>query len=418
VPGPEERTLVIDGVTSGYGGEPVVRSVSLSVRPGEVVGLVGPNGSGKTTLVRVVSRALRPRIGRVLVAGRDPYGMSARDSARLIAVVPQDLQPAFSYTVLEFVLMGRSPYLSRFGGGDPHDWARAREAMAATSVQHLADRPMEELSGGERRRAILAQALAQEAPLLLLDEPTTHLDLRHTVDVLSIVRALAERHGVAVLAILHDLNLAAATCDRLVALHRGRVVAEGPPEAVVTADLLREIWGIEADVETNGITGLPSVHVGPPRAAPLPLGRRAHLIGGAGRGAPLMRRLTEQGFEVSAGVLHATDTDAVVAERLNLLRVSVPPFSEIDPESAGECRRLIREADLVVVCDAPYGPGNLVNLELAIEAARAGTRTILLEQVPIEERDFTGGRATALWSELRVLARVAPSYEDVAVHVG
>lgn len=418
MPGPEERALVIDGVTSGYGGEPVVRSVSLGVGPGEVVGLVGPNGSGKTTLVRVVSRALRPRSGRVLVVGRDPYSMSARDSARLIAVVPQDLQPAFSYTVLEFVLMGRSPYLSRFGGGDPHDWARAREAMAATSVQHLADRPMEELSGGERRRAILAQALAQEAPLLLLDEPTTHLDLRHTVDVLSIVRGLAERHDVAVLAILHDLNLAAATCDRLVALHRGRVVAEGPPEAVVTAGLLREIWGIEADVETNGITGLPSVHVGPPRSAPLPLGRRAHLIGGAGRGAPLMRRLTERGFEVSAGVLHATDTDAVVAERLNLLRVSVPPFSEIDPESAAECRRLIGEADLVVVCDAPYGPGNLANLELAVEAARAGTRTILLEQVPIEERDFTGGRATALWSELRVLARVAPSYEDVAIHVG
>jgi iron complex transport system ATP-binding protein len=405
-------------VIAGYGGEPALRDVSLQVSPGEVVGLVGPNGSGKTTLVRVASRALRPGEGRVLVGGRDPYELSAREAARLVAVVPQDVVPAFSFTALEMTLMGRTPYLSPWGGGGPRDWARARDAMMATSVQHLADRPVDELSGGERRRVILAQALAQDAPVLLLDEPTTHLDLRHVVDLLSIVRGLAGRAGTAVLAIHHDLTLAAASCDRLVVLDRGAVVAEGVPEAVVDRELLRSVYGVEADVVHDDASGRPVVRLGPPGSIPARLGRRAHVVGGAGRGAPLMRRLVRAGFDVSAGVLHATDTDAAAAERLNLVRVLVPPFSPIDAAAAADCRALMAEADLLVVCDAPYGPGNVENLELALDAARAGVRTVLVETVPVAERDFTGGRATELWDALRQVADVARDYDGVPVDVG
>jgi iron complex transport system ATP-binding protein len=411
--GPEG--LALREVTAGYGREPALRDVTMCVRPGEVLGLVGPNGSGKTTLVRVGSRALRPTNGTVRVSGRDPYDLSARESARLVAVVPQDVIPSFSFTALEMVLMGRSPYLRGWSTGGPEDWERVRRAMAATSVQHLADRPVEELSGGERRRVVLAQALAQEAPVLLLDEPTTHLDVRHVLDVLSIVRGLAEREGTAVLAILHDLTLASATCDRLVALHRGRVVAEGSPERVVTDDLLRSVYGVEGKVVADETTGRPTVRLAPPRSLPVSDGPRAHVIGGAGRGAPLIRRLSEAGYAVSVGVLHASDTDAVVAERLNLLRVSVPPFSEIDDASAEECRAIIQGVDLLVVCDAPYGPGNVANLDLALEAAQAGVRTVLLEAVPIAERDFTSGRATKLWVALREVAEVAPTYDQVIV---
>jgi len=416
VPG-SERGLVLEGVTAGYTAAPVVRGVDLDVRPGEVVGLVGPNGSGKTTLVRAASRALRPVDGRIRVRGTDLYAMTAREAARLVAVVPQDLAPAFSFTALEVVLMGRSPYLSRWGGGGPEDWSRARAAMAATRVQHLADRPVDELSGGERRRVILAQALAQDAPVLLLDEPTTHLDLRHVLDLLGIVRGLAVGEGAAVLAILHDLNLAAATCDRVVVLHLGRVVAEGAPEVVVTPSLLREVYGVEADVAPDEVTGRPSVRMAAPRPIIPPLGRRAHVVGGAGRGAPVMRRLAEAGFEVSAGVLHASDTDAAVAERMNLVRVSVPPFSHVDAEAEEACRALMREADLLVVCDAPFGPGNVANLRLALEAANGGVTTVLVEQVPIEERDFTGGEATDLWSALARTATVVGRYEEVPVPV-
>jgi iron complex transport system ATP-binding protein len=417
VPVPEPA-LVLERVSATYGRNPVLREVGLEVGPGEVVGLVGPNGSGKTTLVRVASRTLRPTAGRIRVGGQDLGRMSARDAARLVAVVPQDVVPAFSFTALELVLMGRSPYRSRWGGGGTEDWVRVREAMAATQVQHLADRPVDELSGGERRRVVLAQALAQNAPVLMLDEPTTHLDVRHVLDLLAIVRRLAELESTAVLAIHHDLNLAASTCDRLVALHRGAVVASGAPASVVTRAFLREVYEVEADVSIDPATGRPSVRIGVPSEPAAPHGRRAHVVGGAGRAAPILRRLAEAGYDVSVGVLHASDTDADVAERLNLVRVSVPPFSAIDVEAEEVCRRLMREADLLVVCDAPFGPGNLTNLRLALETATTGVQTILLEQIPIAERDFTGGAASAAWTELRSLATVAGSYEELELVLG
>ena len=254
--------LVFDRVTAGYGRRVALDRASFAVSAGEVVGLVGPNGSGKTTAVRAASRALRPADGTVLLAGRDPYRLSARAAARLAAVVPQEVVPAFEFTAWEVIAMGRTPYLSTLGAGGPEDHRRIREALRLAGVEQFADRPLAELSGGEKQRVILAQALAQEAPVLLLDEPTTHLDLRHVVEAMATVRTLA-RDGRAVLAVLHDLNLASATCDRLVVLDEGRVVADGTAEEVLTPDLLREVYGVEADVHPHPVTGRPTVFVTP-----------------------------------------------------------------------------------------------------------------------------------------------------------
>jgi iron complex transport system ATP-binding protein len=409
-----EPALAVEGVRAAYAAVDVLRGVDVAVRPGEVVGLVGPNGCGKTTLVRVASRTLRPSSGSVRVAGRDPYAMTGREAARLVAVVPQDVIPAFAFSVLEFVLMGRTPYLSRWGSGSVEDWAKVREAMAAVGVQHLADRSITELSGGERRRVVLAQALAQDAPVLLLDEPTTHLDIRHVVELHQLIRELADARGTAVLAVLHDLTLAAAVCDRLVAMADGEVVLEGRPVDVVTPELLRTVYGVAADVEINPATGRPTVFVGSPESAVVGTGVRALVVGGAGRGAPFFRMLAARGVIVSAGVLHGTDTDDDIADRLDLRRVSVPPFSTIDDRAATAWRDLADEADVIVVCDAPIGPGNVRNLELALAESRAGRPVVLLEETPIADRDFTGGKATELWSELRRRARVAVDHEEAA----
>jgi iron complex transport system ATP-binding protein len=406
--------LLAEGVSAGYGGLEAVRGVTVSVRGGEVVGLIGPNGSGKTTLVRTASRTLRPRAGRVLAGGRDLYAMPARRAARLVAVVPQELAPTFGFTVLEIVMMGRAPYLSPWGGGRPQDYRRAREAMEVAGVLHLAERAVTELSGGEKQRVVLAQALAQDAPILLLDEPTTHLDPGHVVTILETVRGLAGGSGTAVLAVFHDLNLASSYCDRLVALDAGLVVAEGPPEEVLTPGFLREVYGVEAEVHPHFATGRPVVLPGPPlRPVTVRGGVRAHVLGGAGRGAPVMRALAERGYDVTTGALHSSDTDEIVAGRLNLARVSVPPFSPVDEEARAEVERLMLEASLVVVCDAPYGPGNVGNLRAAVSAAARGARIVLLDQVPIRDRDFTGGEATDLWERLSRAAVSAGSYEEL-----
>jgi ABC-type cobalamin/Fe3+-siderophores transport system ATPase subunit len=260
--------LRFDDVWAGYGGDPVVRGVSLGVSAGEVVGLVGPNGSGKTTLVRAASRALRPTSGRVLVDGVDPYSISARRAARMVAVVPQDVVPAFSFTALEVAMMGRSPHRSAWHPGGPEDWAQVRDAMAATGVSDLADRPIEALSGGERRRVVLAQSLAQDTPVLLLDEPTTHLDLLHVVELVTVVRSLADDGGRAILAVFHDLNVAAATCDRLCVLSQGRVVTTGPPHEVLTRELLADVYGVDADVVEEPRSGRPMVALRTPEPEP------------------------------------------------------------------------------------------------------------------------------------------------------
>ncbi len=414
---PERAGLVLRAVEAGYGARAVLNDVSLEVRAGELVGLIGPNGSGKTTVVRVATRGLRPWAGAVRVAGVDPYAVPNRTAARLVAVVPQELAPAFTFTVFEVVLMGRSPFLSSWSAGGSDDWAKARAAMAAANVQHLADRPLDELSGGERQRVVLAQALTQAASILILDEPTTHLDPRHMLAVMGVVRDLARRDGAAVLAVFHDLNLASAFCDRLYALDGGRIAAAGSPEEVIRPDVLRALYGVDADVSHAPRTGRPTVTFAPPPDAAPGTRRKVHVVGGAGTAASILRGLAEQGFDVSAGVLHAGDTDEEVGARLGLRVVSVPAFAPIDAAAAEECLAAMRDAWAVIVCDPPFGPGNVANLRIALQAARDGVATQVIEGTPIAERDFTGGEATALWQDLAARATVVPSAADALAAV-
>lgn len=409
--------LRVDGVHAGYGGPEVLAGVDLRVLPGQVVGLVGPNGSGKTTLARVISRSLRPTAGGVRVAGRDPHALSARESARLVAVVPQELTSAFPMSVLEAVLLGRTPYLSSWGGGGS-DWSRARDAMEVLELAHLADRGVDEISGGERRRVLIAQALVQDAPVVVLDEPTAHLDLRHVASMLDVVRDLAERDGRAVLVILHDLSIAASSCDRVAVLRSGRIVADGPPGQVLTRDLVRQVYGVDAEPVVDPATGAGSLRVGGAARPVHRSGRRVHVIGGAGRAGSVVRGLLSSGWSVSVGVLHAGDSDAALAERLNLERIGVPAFSEIDADAHRRLGELIAGSEVLVVCDAPFGPGNLANLRAAVEAADRGARVVVIAGNPIAERDFTGGAATDLWDRLCAASTVLPDGDAVVAEVG
>jgi len=236
-----------------------LRDVSLNVEVGELVGLVGPNGSGKTTLIRAVTKVAQPVGGEIRIGGDDVVSLAQVEIARRVAVVPQEPLLPEAFTALECVLMGRTPHLRLLENEGARDFEAARTAMQRTGTWELAERPVGQLSGGERQRVVVARALAQETPLLLLDEPTAHLDIGHQAAVLGLMRSLCREEGKAVLAVVHDLTLAAAYCERLALLRAGSVVAEGSPGEILRSDLLSEVYGASVDVFPHPRTGRPVV---------------------------------------------------------------------------------------------------------------------------------------------------------------
>lgn len=251
--------LSTSALHASYGGEPVLRGLDLALRPGEMVGLLGPNGSGKSTLLRVLAGLLPAHSGRVELAGSELRDYSARARARLIGLVPQYATIPFAFSVHDVVAMGRNPYLGLLEGLGPDDREAVRTALERTDCAHLRERLVTELSGGELQRVIIARALAQEPRLLLLDEPTAHLDLNHQLEIARMLRQLNREQGLTVLWVSHDLNLAAEFCERLVLLQGGIVVTEGPPAEVISAHWLGQVYGLRLPIAQNPRSGRPQV---------------------------------------------------------------------------------------------------------------------------------------------------------------
>lgn len=244
---------------ASYGGTEVLRHVDLSLQAGEMLGLLGPNGSGKSTFLRVLSGLLTPTGGTVMLAGLDLHSHTARQRARLIGLVPQYAHIPFAFSVNDVVAMGRNPYLGLLQSPGPEDQVAITSALERTDCTHLRDRLVTELSGGELQRVIIARALAQEPRVLLLDEPTAHLDLNHQLDIANMLRQLNSEQGLTVLWVSHDLNLAAEFCERLVMLQGGRVVADATPGEVITPHWLAEVYGLRLPVANNPTSGRPQV---------------------------------------------------------------------------------------------------------------------------------------------------------------
>ena len=251
--------LEIDDIQVAYNRRTALDSISLTVRPGEIVGLIGPNGAGKTTLIRAVSGVLPIQKGAVRLFGHELHNLSERESARYLAVVPQARNLPPSFTVYESALIGRTPYLGWLGHTAAIDHDSTRLALERTQLQGLSDRRVGELSGGEQQRVLLARALAQETPVLLLDEPTTHLDLQHQSNLLNLVRKLANERHLAILMALHDLNLAGLYADRVALLVDGHLAAFGSPQDVLTEQILAAVYRIPVHVVTHPEYGSPLI---------------------------------------------------------------------------------------------------------------------------------------------------------------
>ena len=251
--------LASHAVTLGYGDRTVVRDLSVALPEGRVTVIVGANACGKSTLLRSLARLLRPASGRVLLDGRDIHALPTRQLARSLGLLPQSPLAPEGIAVGDLVARGRHPYHGLLNRWTAADEAAVGAALEATGTADLADRPVDELSGGQRQRVWIAMALAQETDVLLLDEPTTYLDLSHQVDVLDLLADLNTTRGTTIAMVLHDLNLAARYADHLVALADGRVVAEGRPADVVTAELVRDVFGMDAQVIVDPVSGTPLV---------------------------------------------------------------------------------------------------------------------------------------------------------------
>jgi len=249
-------TLAAQGLHLGYHGHDVVADASLSLVRGEVVALVGPNGSGKSTLLRALARLHRPDAGDLLLEGASAAGLSPRAFARRVTMLAQQRPVPTGVAVRDLVGYGRHPHRRRWGGRDPEGAAAIARALTLTGLDAMADRSVDELSGGELQRVWVATCLAQDTSVLLLDEPTTFLDLRYQVEILDLIRDLASDHDVAVGVVLHDLNQAAAVADHVVLLRDGVVQAAGKPLDVLRADLLSDTYGLRIDVAVDPLTGL------------------------------------------------------------------------------------------------------------------------------------------------------------------
>jgi len=256
--------LDVRGLEAGYGEGPVIKGISFALGRGEFISVLGPNGSGKSTLLKAILRLI-PRIeGSVAVEGREASRLGPRLMARSIAYVPQFPDASFAFTVEEVVLMGRYGQLGRFGRVSAVESRFLDEIMDLARIGHLRAKPLGRLSGGERQRVHIARALAQDAPLLLLDEPSTHLDVAYQLEVYRILRLLRREKGTAILCAEHNINLAVLFSDRLLFLKEGRLAAQGPPRRLVTRKLIRDVFGAEVDVRRNARTSLPEVSLIPP----------------------------------------------------------------------------------------------------------------------------------------------------------
>jgi len=394
-----EAVLRAEGLTWRAGEATILDRVDLTVSRREMLGVIGPNGAGKTTLLRLLAGLLAPSGGRVLLGERDIGGLESRARARQLAFMSQETSHAFPFTVMEILLMGRYPHLGRFQQESTEDRERARRTLSYVGLSGLEDRPMNELSGGERQLVLFAKTLVQDTDILILDEPSSSLDIRHQDRIFSMAQELASENR-AVVTSVHSLGTAAQYCSRLLLLDHGRVAAAGRPEEVLRGPILDAVYGVRTLVSPNAVTGSLTVSVIPRRVGGRKM--RVHLIGGAGGAVNLTRELHRLGFEVSGGIAHEYDSDEKLWRSLGCPCVSVGAFSRITEEDVATASRLVREADLTILCSFPVGSGNLGNLRLA---ALARSLIVLRPGPEDVQRTFFSPEGTTLFEEVSAGAR-------------
>lgn len=394
--------LNILGVTCGYGTSLVLKNANVQINSGDFAGIVGPNGSGKSTLLRTISRILKPLYGKVLLKGEDIYHIPASEIAQKMAVLTQEPGLDFPFTVKDVVMMGRLPHIKRFARESLKDIEAVDRALELTDTVSLADRHVNELSGGEKQRVLLARALAQEPKIILLDEPTSYLDLNYQIEIMELLVRLRREYGLTIIMVLHDLNLASRYCDYLLVVKNGAIHAVGSPRQVITANMIKEVYGCQIRVECPDSIERPYIVFNEEQIGTVKEGneRWVHVVGGGGSGVLLFRNLLNLGWKVSTGVVNVGDSDWQEASRLGISIIEAPPFCNVGVNEVMRNIKMMQKAEFIIMAGIPFGTGNIQNLECVLEEAGKGRPVIVVDNIDIGERDYTGGKAAELYSSL------------------
>ncbi len=393
----------LENIIFGYDKERILNDISIDIQSQKFTTIIGPNGSGKSTLLKVISSLISPDNGIVRLDGIDIKNMSQLDIARKVAVVPQENNIEYRFTVQDIVMMGRYPHLGRFQTESIRDYKLVGNALEMTNTIHLKDRYINELSGGEKQRVIIARALAQQPKIILLDEPTSYLDIQHQVEILELLENLNKEEGLTVIAILHDINLAARFSNNMILLKDGTVIGEGNPREVITLENLKNAYEIDMIISKNPYSNSPYV---------IPLSRmgkgkiikeeKIHVICGGGTGTDLIQRLTANGYKVTTGVLNIGDSDWKFSQIYDIETIEEAPFTDISDNSYSSNISAIERSGIVILTSIPVGSGNLKNLEAVHYALNAEKRVIFLDQYVNQVKyDYTTGDGEKLIMNIR-----------------
>ena len=358
-----KEMLKMTEVTAGYGEKKVLKGISVTIRQGEFVSLIGSNGAGKSTLLKCVSGLLPAESGEILLCGRDNRVLKPKERARLAAVVPQSYGAEYAFTAEDVVAMGRYPYQGFGRHESGADEEAVRRAMEVTNTLEFQNRLYNELSGGEKQRVILARALAQQPEILLLDEPTSALDIHHQTEVMELITKLNREQGLTVLAVLHDVNMASRYCGRMILLKDGRLAADGEPHQIVTKKNMEALYQMKILIRENPLFHKPEIvpiRVLREKRAGRPL--RVHVICGGGGAVKIIEELDDRGYELTAGVVNMGSGDCEICRYLQIPHVEIPPFTPVTAKDQERNLALMEDAEVILVSDVPFGRNNLENL--------------------------------------------------------
>lgn len=393
------KIVKVEGLNISFGKQDVLKNINLEIEKGEFVTILGPNGSGKTTLLRSISNMTEIGKNVVWVDRQDIFLMKSKERAKLMAVVPQNTDVTYEFTCYDVVLMGRYPYVGRLRGETEEDKTIALKAMQTTNVEYLKDRLFTEISGGERQRVILAQAITQDPSVILLDEPISNLDPQYQVEILDTIKKLSIEQKLTVIAVLHDLNFASMYSDRIVLMEEGKIFTTGTVEEVLTRENIKKVFDVDVLVSKSPVINRPHIYSKSKGFFEKPKGK-VHIICGGGSGSNLIHELHHLGYIISVCVLNQGDVDWKLAKDYGLEMVEESPFRAISEESYKKNLDNIISADAVIICPVYIGFMNIANLEVLCEPELMEKEIYIMEGGDFRDRDFTDGRAGEILSSI------------------